>query len=338
MQAKMKLTDLEPDRIVVVGVSTGGLPALRAILPALPGEVDAAILVVMHIGAHESVLPQLLAAHTSLPVEHARAGHVLRRSAIFVAPPDRHLMVREGRIVLSGGAKENFTRPAIDPLFRSAAIEFGPRAIAVVLTGDLDDGASGAVAIHACGGTVIVQDPTDSIAPSMPLSTLRAVPTSRVVRLALLGNEIVQALSAPKEETIVRTNKDVIETEARIALTGTTSPDELDAIGERSTVTCPDCGGVVWRVGNDAPLRYRCHTGHAFSSEALAAAQTQDFEDALWTTVRRAQECATIASNRAQRALSDGDTAAAAVARQEEGKFQRLKEALRALVGDSTTD
>ena len=206
----------------------------------------------------------------------------------------------------------------------------------MILTGDLDDGASGAVAIHACGGTVIVQDPTDSIAPSMPLSTLRAVPTSRVRRLDLSGNEIMQALSAPLEETIVRTNKDAIETEARIALTGITSPDELDSIGERSSVTCPHCGGVVWRIGNDAPLRYRCHTGHAFSSEALAAAQKSDLEDALWTSVRRAEECATIASNRALRASSDGDTAAADVARKEQAKFRRLEEALRVLVRESS--
>jgi two-component system chemotaxis response regulator CheB len=171
-------------------------------------------------------------------------------------------MVNEGRIALSAGAKENFTRPAVDPLFRSAAIEFGPRAIAVAVTGDLDDGASGAAVIHACGGTVIVQEPNDSVAPSMPLSTLRTVPTSRVARLELIGNEIMQALSAPLRETIVRTSKDLIATEARIALTGITCPEELDSIGERSSVTCPGCGGVIWRIGNDAPLRYRCHTGN----------------------------------------------------------------------------
>lgn len=331
----MRLDDSKPNRIVVLGVSTGGLPALRAILPTLPSELDAAILLVMHIGAHKSVLPQLLAPHTSLSVEHARAGDALRRSAIFVAPPDRHLMVHEGKIALSAGAKENFARPAIDPLFRSAAIEFGPRAVAVVLTGELDDGASGAAAISARGGTVIVQDPADSIAPSMPLSTVRAVPTARVVRLELIGNEIMQALNAPLKETIVRTSTDPTETEARIALTGVTSPDELDSIGQRSSVTCPECGGVVWRIGNDAPLRYRCHTGHAFSSEALAAVQKSGLEDALWTTVRRAEECAAIASNRALRASSDGDLAAADIARREHANFQRLEEALRALARDS---
>jgi two-component system chemotaxis response regulator CheB len=172
----------------------------------------------------------------------------------------------------------------------------------------------------------------------MPLSTLRAVPTSRVARLDLIGNEIMHALNAPLKETIVRSSKDSIETEARIALTGITSPQELDSIGERSSVTCPNCGGVVWRIGNDAPLRYRCHTGHAFSSEALAAAQKSDFEDALWTTVRRAEECATIASNRASRASSDGDIAAADIARREHAKFQRLQEVLRALVRESNAD
>ena len=325
-------------RIVVIGASSGGLAALRAVLQTLPNELDAPVLVVMHIGKHKSVLPELLAPYSSLPVAHAGHDALLRRGQIFVAPPDRHMMVQGGRIRLTTGPRENFTRPAIDPLFRSAAIEFGARAIAVVLTGHLDDGAAGSVAIHACGGAVIVQDPADCVAPSMPLSTLRAVPMSRVAQLDQVGDAIVRAVQTPVKGGDMKTDKQRFEIETRIGLTGVSTPADLDRIGERSTLTCPECGGVLWRVGSDAPLRFRCHTGHAFSSETLDGAQKSELEDALWTGVRKAAERAALARDKAESAAAKGDNESADEARNEHARLETLGETLRSLALQAATE
>ncbi|HEY2019532.1 chemotaxis protein CheB, partial [Paraburkholderia sp.] len=270
------------------------------------------------------------------PVEHAEHDTLIRPSRIYIAPPDRHLMAHNGRIRLSAGPKENFARPAIDPLFRSAAIEYGPRAIAVVLTGNLDDGAAGAVAVRACGGSIIVQDPIDSVAPSMPASALRAVPDAVIASLDKVGETIVQALMAPRRPKVMEPHPTQVAAEARISTTGVTSPAELDLIGERSPLTCPDCGGVVWRIGTDAPLRYRCHTGHAFSNLALASAQRLGLEEALWIAIRKAEERATLALAQAEIARRSGDEALAAAAGVEHAEFQSLQESLRRFVLEGT--
>ncbi|MBP0588383.1 chemotaxis protein CheB [Paraburkholderia sp. LEh10] len=326
----------EPSRIVVIGASLGGLAALRGVIAAFPPNLDAIVLIAMHIGANHSLLPELLAPHTSLPVEHARHDVVLRSSVILVAPPDRHLMVQDGRTRLSNGPKECFTRPAIDPLFRSAALEFGPRAIAVILTGDLDDGAAGAVAVRACGGAVIVQDPADSVAPSMPSSCLRAVPSAVIAQLDNIGETIVKTVAAPLKATTTEEDRSRLEIEARISLTGAASPDDLDFIGKRSTLTCPECGGVIWRVGTDAPLRYRCHTGHAFSNLGLRYAQECGLEESLWTSMRKAEECAVLAACQAEVAKAKGDEAGADAAEKQHVRHKLLEESLRRFLRENS--
>jgi hypothetical protein len=161
---------LSSDRLVVIGASAGGVGALRQLASALPADLPASVLIVLHVGAHESILPQLIAADCALPVSHAVDGEALRAGTIRIAPPDRHLMVADGRLRLTRGPKENFARPAIDPLFRSAALDFGPKVIGVILTGMLDDGTAGLQAVKAGGGIAIVQDPADAHEPSMPAS------------------------------------------------------------------------------------------------------------------------------------------------------------------------
>jgi two-component system chemotaxis response regulator CheB len=322
----------QEDRIVAVGTSLGGLEALWTVLSSLPENLSAPMLIVKHIGAFPSVLPRLLGPVCALPVAHAIDGTVLEPAKIYIAPPDRHLIVHDGRISLTSGPKENFTRPAIDPLFRSVAVEYGPRAVAVVLTGDLDDGAAGVSAVDACGGTVIVQAPNESVAGSMPATALRAVRSATVVPLDRIGQAIVDALRQPVKGVPMTVQKQGIEIEARIALTGISSPEQLDRLGTRSTLTCPDGGGVVWEISDAPSLRYRCHTGHAFSEASLNAVQRGDAEDALWTSVRHVQERAMLAASRARMAEAFGDDARATAAHDLSQRLLLPGSALRDLV------
>lgn len=316
--------------IVVIGTSLGGFAALRTILSAFPEDLHATVLVVMHIGTQRSLLPELLAPHCRLPVKHAEDNEPLTRSVVYIAPPDRHLMVFEGRVRLSTGPKENFARPAVDPLFRSVAVEFGERVIGIVLTGDLDDGAAGIAAVKACGGWVAVQDPSDCVAPSMPSNALRAATADVIAPLDRLGDVIVDAVrQKPSTARQIVMDKTPIELETRIALTGHSSPEDLDTLGERSTLTCPDCGGVIWRVGEAEPLRYRCHTGHAFSNASLNAAQERSVEEALWISVRRLQERAAFALQRAHVAQRRNELHEASEELEQHAKFAALEDSLR---------
>lgn len=190
-----------PDRLVVIGASAGGLDALKRVLSALPPGFPAVVLVVMHIGARESKLPSLLRKHCALQVRHARDGELLAQPMVLVAPPDRHLIVLRdgpvGRLRLTSGPMENYTRPAIDPLFRSAAAAFREGVTGVVLTGYLDDGTAGLQAVKACGGTTIVQDPAGAYAPGMPASVLEHVAVDYCLKLDDIGPELARLAGMP---------------------------------------------------------------------------------------------------------------------------------------------
>ncbi|MDR5735959.1 chemotaxis protein CheB [Caballeronia sp. LZ025] len=276
--------------IVVIAASMGGLDVLRTIVSGLPADFPASIFVVMHIGAWPSRLPQILAADSRLPVVHASDGEAIAVGTVYIAPPDRHMLLADERIVLSTAPKENFARPAADPLFRSAAVNFGDRAIGVVLTGKLDDGAAGLKAIHACGGYTIIQDPSTCVAPDMPQAALKAVPPDVVAPIEDIGPAIVKALTDSSSKGFDMNERERATLELKIAATGHSTPAELERLGHRTSMTCPDCGGVIWRIGEGYPLRYRCHTGHAFSAMALEAEQRSGAENALWSAVRRLEE------------------------------------------------
>ncbi|MDR5798028.1 chemotaxis protein CheB [Caballeronia sp. LZ008] len=283
---------MEKRDIIVVATSTGGLEALSQLLGALPSDLPASVFVVMHIGAHPSILPAILQSACDLPVRHAADGEPFAESTIYIAPPDRHLLLCDGKTLLSSGPKENFTRPAADPLFRSAAVMYGRRVIAVVLTGDLDDGAAGLKAVRACGGYTIVQDPADCRSPSMPINALRATTADVIAPIGVLGAAILNALEPTMNSPQPQNKADafVAETEDRMMRSGQIELAELEAIGARSSLTCPDCGGVIWRIGSGFPLRYRCHTGHAFSAVSLEDEQRKQSENAIWQAIRGIEE------------------------------------------------
>ncbi|MEZ0606021.1 chemotaxis protein CheB [Paraburkholderia sp. IW21] len=286
--------------IIVVAASTGGPSALKRLISAWPADLPAAVFVVVHIGAQPSLLPQVLQNSCALRIQHAVHEQEFQDSVVYIAPPDRHLIIQDGKTLLTSGPKENFTRPAADPLFRSAAINYGDRVIGIILTGHLDDGAAGLKAIDACGGFIAVQDPAESAAPSMPENALRAVKADVVGSVAELASGVARLLDQPVAAKPGAPNvKRIAAVETQIALSGKASVDTIESIGTRSPLTCPECGGVVWRIGENAPLRYRCHTGHAFSALSLEEVQREQTENALWSVVRGLQERLSLAKQQA---------------------------------------
>jgi two-component system, chemotaxis family, protein-glutamate methylesterase/glutaminase len=287
--------------IVVIGASRGGFQGLKMLVSQLPKDLPAAVFIVLHIGRHASVLPELLTSWGPLAARYATHGEPVQRGTIRVAPPDRHLVLSDGRVWLNDGAKENFARPAADPLFRSAAIEYGARVIGVVMSGDLDDGAAGLANIRAQQGFAIVQDPDDCEAPGMPGAALESCgadllcPERKLAQCIQAAVEGTQADVVPKEAQM---SKRLFEQEARIAASGLSNPEVLDEVGERSALTCPDCGGTLWRIKDDRPLRYRCHTGHAFTGLSLEDGIESRAEEAIWSAIRAVHERVIFAKER----------------------------------------
>jgi two-component system chemotaxis response regulator CheB len=289
--------------IIVVGASAGGVEALRALVANLPRDLPAAVLVVLHVAPeHKSVLPRILSGAGPLPAVHARNNQKLEHGRIYVAPPDQHLVVDEGVVRLSRSPPEGGHRPAIDTLFRTAARFHGARVVGVVLSGALDDGTAGLVAVKQRGGVTVVQDPTDALCPDMPRSALENVevdhclPASRIASLLeKLAHEQVE-LHSPIPP--------LLERETDIALERAT-PGEA-APGQPSEYACPDCGGVLNEVHDGKLMRFRCRVGHAYGLASLAAEQQDQIEAALWAASRALEEQASLHDRLARRARERG--------------------------------
>ena len=287
--------------IVVIGTSTGGLDALRRLAGSLPADYAGALCVVMHLSADmRSQLPEILSRAGPLPAVRAEDGMALLPGRIHVAPPGQHLLVERGRLSMVHGPRENRHRPAIDPLFRSAAWAYGPRVVGVVLTGSLDDGTAGLWAIKTCGGTTIVQDPDTAQQPEMPLNALMhnridyRVPLEEMgALLARLAREPVEVCAPPRAPASL---KDEIES-AKV------NPDiiRVQRLGTPSPYTCPACGGALWELEEGGHLRYRCHTGHAYSQASLMLEQDVRVEDSLYSALRAVQEKAVALRRLAER-------------------------------------
>ena len=294
-------------RLVVVGASAGGVAALLALSASLPRNFPAPVLIVLHIGANPSVLPSLLSAHGNNPAVHAEEGQRLRDGVLYVAPPDQHMLVEDDRIRLSHGPKEHHTRPAIDPLFRSAALAHGRAVIGVLLTGRLDDGSAGLKAIKDCGGLAVVQDPADAEHPSMPASALRAVEVDRCVPLTELAPTLVRLVKEPMPaEQPSAEERDRLEHEMTVFRGEGQPMEHLNAIGAPSTFACPDCDGVLWQLHGADPPRYRCHTGHAFSLRTLEETQAGAAEEALWGAIRALEQREALLRKLAEHGRSNG--------------------------------
>ncbi|WP_208296519.1 chemotaxis protein CheB [Massilia sp. CCM 8734] len=276
--------------IIVIGTSAGGQSALSVLVAQLPADFPAAILIVQHMAATSSneAMLRLLADKGNLPCKQAAQHGVIKSGYIYLAQPDHHLMISQGKTLATKGARENRARPAIDPLFRSAAVEFGNRVIGVILTGYLDDGTSGMEVIRRCGGICVVQDPADAAYPDMPQNVLNHVKVDHCVPLAEMGS-LLTRLALSERGARIAVPADVA-IEAKIAQRVLSDLESVDFLGTQVPFNCPGCGGVLWQMKVGEHLRFRCHTGHAYTVATLLAEQTAKMEETLWVALRMFEE------------------------------------------------
>ena len=277
-------------RLVVAGASVGGVAALSELAAGLPADFPAAVLMVLHTGSHPSLLPQLISARSALPARHAVDGEPLLPGRIYIAPPDLHLMVEGDTARLHRGPKEHHTRPAVDPLFLSAALAYGPGVIGVVLSGTMEDGTAGLQAIKACGGVAVVQEPSDAQAPGMPESALRYAPIDHRLPVGGIADLLVSLVQTPVPRADPASRPERLVREMQLMSGEGDFMEHLKAIAQPSPFVCPDCKGGLWQIDDVAPVRYRCHTGHAYTLNTLQQALTETMDEALWTAVRALQE------------------------------------------------
>lgn len=281
---------MHPKQIVVIGASAGGIEALRTVVAGLPADFAAPICIVLHTAPQgPGLLHEILTRAGAITAVSPSSEMRLEPGRIYVAPPDYHLVVEPGRLRVSKGPRENRFRPAIDPLFRSAAQVYGPGAIGVVLTGNLDDGTAGLRTIKQLGGIAIVQDPAEALYSGMPKSALQHVDVDHVVSLAQVAPLLVAMTSVPVAETGFAV-PDQVRVEVNIAMEHNPVDSGLERLGEPSRFACPECHGVLLQIKDGSYSRFRCHTGHAYSIASLLAAVGEGIEEALWNSIRALEE------------------------------------------------
>ncbi|WP_437963158.1 chemotaxis protein CheB [Sorangium sp. So ce260] len=276
--------------IITIGASAGGVEVLIALIGGLPSDLPASLFVVLHLAsASRSVLPQILARTTRMPVAAAVDGEPIEQGRIYIAPADNHLMLDDGFVRVVRTAKENGHRPAVDPLFRTAAEAYGARVVGVVLSGMRDCGTAGLLEIKLRGGIAVVQDPTEALFPEMPQSALDNVPVDYCVPLARLPPLLTELVQR-------RAGEAPAEAESPHGLVG----EKMEA--PEVEFTCPDCGGNLTRNGDGAALTFRCKVGHRYSPEGLEDEQADALEAALWIALRTIEDTAALARRMAMRA------------------------------------
>lgn len=282
--------------IIVIGASAGGFEAIQTLVAGLPKNLPASIFIVWHMSADViGIMPHVLNKLNTLPAANAIDGEAIVEGRIYVAPPDRHLMVENGLVRITRGPKENRFRPAVDPLFRSAANVYGPRVIGIILSGALDDGTSGLWAVKECGGLAVVQHPDDAAVSSMPESALREVKVDYTVPVAdmpaLLERLCTSATPpSPEKKQPTMVNNDLLQAEVRLALLSPGGLSMISQYGELSQYACPECHGVLTALKDGGRVRFRCHTGHAYSTDSLLASLTTNIDDSIWNAIRGIEE------------------------------------------------
>jgi len=316
--------------IVVLGASAGGMDALREVVAQLSTGFPAPIFVVNHMSADgdAETLGRALDRSGELSCTVARHEEEFRPGHVYIAPADHHMLVAKETIRITKGARENRSRPSIDPLFRSAAVAHGNRVTGVILTGYLDDGTAGLNAIHRCGGVCVVQDPEDAAYPDMPRNALEATAVDHCVPLAQLGALLTKLVNREPGPRVAV--PDDIALEARIAERVLSDLRSVNRLGHQVPFNCPDCGGVLWQIEAVESLRFRCHTGHAFTVDMLRVAQETKIEETLWYALRMFEERKNLLKKMARAA--DGSAVRSFEERAEESEvhIERIRAMLKA--------
>ena len=313
--------------IIVIGGSAGSQAVLRRIMADLPADLCASLFVTTHVPTRSSgYLADFLDSAGPLPVRRALDGQPVELGHVYTAVPDRHLLLVDGIMRLGEGPRENMARPAIDPLFRSAALAYGPRVVGVVLSGYLNDGASGLSAIKACGGTAVVQQPLDAQADQMPLAALETVNADAIVPAERLGEIIADMAGRDAGES--RAPPDNLVLEVEIAAGGRLGSAALRTIADPSPLSCPNCQGVLSEMRGEHPLRFRCQIGHAMTAEVLAA-RGDAVSEAMRIALRIMEERVTLVTRMAQDARQTGRNAVAELYDQRATEYSRYAAVLR---------
>jgi two-component system, chemotaxis family, protein-glutamate methylesterase/glutaminase len=294
--------------IIAIGGSLGGIDAAKQLFAALPKDFPAAIFITVHVGSNGlNAVAEVLGSGSTIPINTAVDGEPVQEGRVYVAPADYHLLVLQDVVRLGRGPRENMARPAIDPLLRSVGISCGGRAIGVVLSGWLNDGAAGLADLKRCGGLTVVQNPSDAQARDMPLAALHAVDVDYRAPSTELG-ALLMRLVEENAESLISPPAD-IQLEVDIALGRPVGTEAMATIATPVALTCPHCSGVLSQIKHEPPLRFRCQVGHAFTAEALEAEQGGTVDEAMRVALRIIGERAVLMEKMAQDARRSGRNA-----------------------------
>jgi two-component system chemotaxis response regulator CheB len=315
--------------IIGIGASLGGIEATKHVLEKLPSDFAATVFIVIHVGAEgKNLLAEIFNASSALPVSTAVDGEAVRTGHVYVAPADHHLLVLDNVVRLGFGPRENMARPAIDPLFRSLGLAYRSRAIGVVLTGKLNDGAAGLAALKRCGGLTVVQNPSDAMAPDMPLGALVASDIDYRAPLDDLPDLLCKLIEQEAEPLSSAVPQDV-RTEVEIALGKKTDAQITATFADLAPLTCPDCGGALSQIRKWPPLRFRCQVGHSYTAEMLALKTEGALDDAIRLALRIVMERAVLTEKMADDARRMGRVSAAASYERTAGRCREYADVLQ---------
>ncbi|QPH41270.1 chemotaxis protein CheB [Pedobacter endophyticus] len=284
------MKELEINNIITIGASAGGIAAVSKLLTTLPKDIDAAIFIVIHLSKEtvtDTVL-SILNKRSELPVEIPNNETVIKKGMVYLAPPDAHMMLVQGKILISKGAKENHWRPAIDVLFRTAAAAYDSCVTGIILTGLLDDGTSGMIAIKDAGGTCIVQEPSEAEFADMPRSVIKNIDVDYRVSVDDMGYILADRYS--RESCKPSDVPERIKKESEITIRMASGFEQTSELGDPTPFTCPDCGGMLTKIEEHGVARFRCFTGHVFSENVLQTSYIEKTEETLWIAIRMMEE------------------------------------------------
>lgn len=325
------MSDLNNRNIIVIGGSSGATAPLKAILGALPADLPAAVFIVLHIPARSiGILATVAAAAGRLPVHQAADGMPIVLGNVYLAVSDHHLILTKGRMKLGRGPRENMARPAIDPLFRSAAVAYGSRVIGVILSGLLNDGASGLEAVKRCGGLALVQDPADAIADEMPRSAMQTTTVDLSVPSARIGDVLSELAREPAGPGVPIPPD--IRLEVDIAAGERVDTEVMQRLADPAALTCPSCGGVMSLVRDSKPLRFRCQVGHSMTANVLAKKQENAVDEALRVALRVIEERAELVTRMAQDGRISGRRVVAELYEERAEEYRRYADTIRRAV------